>query len=148
LDERSPQGNQADTQASVGETTQTEEVDGNTTPTRLKAVSLLINLQTHRSKSGNVAYEMDSKVFIAELPALDVPGSSDTKHVYGKQGVEDGTITVGTRLDYEKQINSFIDKQEIYLICLVGPFFLLHKKLHKDSTRHCRSNVKLTFHLH
>ena len=92
---------------------------------------------------------MDSKVFIAELPALDVPGSSDTKHVYGKQGVEDGTITVGTRLDYEKQKNnSFIDKQEIYLICLVGPFFLLHTKLYKDSTRHCQSNVKLTFHLH
>jgi hypothetical protein len=57
----------------------------------------------HGIKSGNVAYEMDSKVFIAELPA-HVPGSSDTKHVYGKQGAEDVTITVWTRLDYEKQI--------------------------------------------
>jgi hypothetical protein len=57
--------------------------------------------ESHGIKSGNVAYEMDSTV--AELPA-HVPGSSDTKHVYRKQGAEDATITVGTRLNNEKQI--------------------------------------------
>jgi hypothetical protein len=75
LDERAPQGNQADTQASVGETTQTEELDGKHHPNEVEGSEPSHKFtETHRSKLGNVTYEMDSKVFIAELPALDVPG--------------------------------------------------------------------------
>ncbi|OGE57594.1 hypothetical protein PENARI_c001G08251 [Penicillium arizonense] len=75
LDERAPQGNQADTQASVGETTQTEELDGKHHPNEVEGSEPSHKFtETHRSKSRNVTYEMDSKVFIAELPALDVPG--------------------------------------------------------------------------